>query len=150
MYWLKPDIKRDPERRWALPDRIFFGRGACHILAGAFFDAPPLPRFRAEWIVPAQPFAGAHVYVTDGALAFDFHGYARRDRLLAQHWRGWSQRYPGWNAKIRRIDFGLLDTAALNARRMLGPDQYRYDALARARRFLARIDHRAAARDPAG
>ncbi len=34
MYVLKRGIKKDPERRWALPDRIFFGYGACHILAG--------------------------------------------------------------------------------------------------------------------
>jgi hypothetical protein len=35
MCFLKGGIKRNPERRWALPDRIFFGFGACHILAEA-------------------------------------------------------------------------------------------------------------------
>ena len=132
---MKPGIKRDPQRRWDLPDRIFFGRGACHILAGAFLDAPPLSGFHAEWIVPAEPFAGSHVYVTDGAVAFDFHGYALRDRLLAQHWRGWSWRDPGWSGAVRRVDFDLLDTAALNARKMLGPDQYRHDAAMRGARL---------------
>jgi hypothetical protein len=45
MYILKPGIKRDPERRWALPDRIFFGHGACHILAGVYLENPPLRGF---------------------------------------------------------------------------------------------------------
>jgi hypothetical protein len=28
-----PGAKRDPEKQWALPDRVFFAAGACHILA---------------------------------------------------------------------------------------------------------------------
>ena len=28
--------KKDPQMRWALPDRVFFACGACHILAYAF------------------------------------------------------------------------------------------------------------------
>lgn len=30
---LKPGIKTDPLRLWGLPDRIFFGHGACQFLA---------------------------------------------------------------------------------------------------------------------
>lgn len=58
---LKPAIKADPARRWALPDRIFFGHGACHILAGAFLDAPPLAGFHAERLVPGDGFSRASV-----------------------------------------------------------------------------------------
>lgn len=47
---LKPGIKQDAVRRWALPDHIFFGYGACHILAGTFLADPPLPGFYAEKI----------------------------------------------------------------------------------------------------
>ena len=146
MYVLKPGIKRDPVRRWALPDRIFFGHGACHILAGTYLAAPPLPGFHAERIIPAEGFAGNHVYVTDGTVAFDYHGYALRDRLLSHHRRGWSARSrPGWDCVIERVDFDLLDTAELNRRKMLGPDQYGHDPTARAHRFIARVDHRKAA-----
>ena len=39
MYVLKPGLKT---KTWlgigALPDRIFFGHGACHILAGVFLE----------------------------------------------------------------------------------------------------------------
>jgi hypothetical protein len=34
MYVLKPGVKADPHRQWALPDRIFFGYGACHTALG--------------------------------------------------------------------------------------------------------------------
>lgn len=144
MYVLKHGIKKDPVRRWALPDRVFFGHGACAILAGAYLARPPIAGFHAERIVPAQDFAGNHIYVTDGVLAFDYHGYSLRDRLLAHHRKGWSGRYEGWDCTIESVDFDLLDTADLNRNKMLGPDQYLHDPVPRAERFIARVDHPAA------
>ena len=146
MYRLKTGIKKDPEKRWSLPDRVFFGYGACHILAGVFLEIAPLPGFYGERIVPGEGFWGNHVYVTNGSIVFDHHGYSARNRLVAHHWRGWSGRYQGWHAQIRRVDFSLLDTAALNARRMRGPDQYFGDPVERAKRFIFRVDHVKAAR----
>ncbi|CCV05171.1 conserved hypothetical protein [Mesorhizobium metallidurans STM 2683] len=46
---------------------------------------------------------------------------------------------------IERVDFDLLDTAELNQRKMLGPNQYLYDPIPRARRFIDRVDHTEAA-----
>jgi hypothetical protein len=54
MYVLKPGIKADLPRQWALPDRVFFGPGACHILAGVFLDRPPLSGLHAERVIPAE------------------------------------------------------------------------------------------------
>jgi hypothetical protein len=141
MYVLKPGIKKDPIRRWALPDRIFFGHGACAILAGAYLKRPPLAGFHAERIIPAEGFSGNHIYVTDGVLAFDYHGYSGRERLLAHHRRGWAGRNAGWDCSIERVDFDLLDTGELNQRKMLGPDQYLHDPVARAERFIGRTGH---------
>jgi len=146
MYRLKPGIKQNPEKRWNLPDRIFFGHGACHILAGVFLERLPLPGFYAERIIPDDSFAGNHIYVTNGSIAFDHHGYSARARLVEHHWRGWSARYDGWDARINRVDFSLLDTAALNSRKMLGPDQYFGDPVERAERFISRVNHVQAAR----
>ncbi len=145
MYVLKPGIKRDPVRRWALPDRIFFGHGACRILAGVYLSDPPLPAFHGERIIEDEGFAGAHVYVTDGVIAFDYHGYSLRNRLLRHHRKAWSKDCPGWDCTIETVDFDLLSTTEPNARKMLGPDQYLHDAVSRARAYLARIDHAAAA-----
>ncbi len=140
MYVLKPGIKRHPEKRWALPDRIFFGYGACAILAGVFLDQPPLAGFHAERIIPIEGFHGNHIYVTNGTVAFDFHGYSCREHLLAHHRKGWSAHSPGWDGRIERVRFDLLDTAALNLHKMLGPDQYLHDPIPRARRFILRKD----------
>jgi hypothetical protein len=152
MYILAAGIKSDPVRRWALPDRVFFGHGACAILAGVYLRDQPLPGFVAERIVPAGGLAGNHIYVTDGTVAFDYHGYSLRARLLLHHTNGWAQRYPGvWNCRVERADFDLLDGKALNQIQMLGPTQYLHDPIPRAEAFLHRIDHRQAylrAREP--
>ncbi|TYL83938.1 hypothetical protein [Bradyrhizobium cytisi] len=141
MYVLKPGVKADPHRQWSLPDRIFFGYGACHILAGVFLDQPPLPGFYAERVIPAGSFLGYHVYLTNGVIAFDYHGYSILDRLLEHHKRVWSRQYDGWLCAIRRVDFNLLSTADLNKRQMRGPDQYLHDPIPRARRFIEQRDH---------
>ncbi|MEM1315699.1 MAG: hypothetical protein AAGI51_14160, partial [Pseudomonadota bacterium] len=144
-----PGAKRDMVRRWALPDRMFFGFGACHILAGAALEAAPIPGLRAERIAPRDGLPGFHVFVTDGRRAFDFHGCSDRAALLAHHARAWRRRHPDWRAEIEPVDYDLFDTAALNARRMLGPCQYLHDPRPRARAFLARFHPRASAPHPA-
>lgn len=146
MYRLKPGIKDHLERRWRLPDRIFFGNGACHILAGVFLNRPPMPGFYAEWIIPGEGFSGSHIYVTNGCVAFDYHGYSSRLKLLLHHTTAWSRQYPrGWNCAIERVWFDLLETGALNCRNMRGPDQYAGDPILRAQNFLERICHKEAA-----
>ena len=42
--------KSNAEIRWALPDRVFFACGACHILADAFWARWGRPGMRAIWI----------------------------------------------------------------------------------------------------
>lgn len=54
LYTLKPGIKKDPVRRWALPDRVFFGNGACAILAGVFLSEDPFPDFMPSASSPAK------------------------------------------------------------------------------------------------
>ncbi|MBB3146643.1 hypothetical protein FHS21_003059 [Phyllobacterium trifolii] len=84
--------------------------------------------------------------MTDGVIAFDYHGYSARERLLGHHRKGWSSQSSGWDCTIEKVDFDLLDTAELNQRKMLGPDQYLHDPISRARRFIKRIDHAEAAK----
>ena len=132
------NLKNYPEKRWLQRDRGFFGFGACHILAGVFLEDPPLDGFYGEWIVPSEGFTGTHIYVTNGALAFDFHGYSFRKNLLKKYWRGHQKRCPDWTALIQKTDFLLLDTTELNKRDHLGPDQFFEDPRPRAKQFIAR------------
>lgn len=142
---MKPGVKADPERRWALPDRVFFGNGACHILAGVYLAQSPLSGFYAERIIPGEGFAGNHIYVTNGSVAFDYHGYSLRQRLLSYHTTNWASQYSeGWSCLLERVTFDLLNTDELNARKMLGPEQYLLDPIERARNYVMRINHRKA------
>ena len=141
MYVLKAGIKQNQVRRWHLPDRIFFGHGACHILAGVFLQRYPEWHFEAQWLKPKGNQPGNHVFVTDGRIAFDYHGYSLMARLLNHHNKVWQHQYDGWSAETTPVDFSLLDTAELNARGMRGPDQYHGDVIIRAHRYLDRIDH---------
>ena len=83
--------------------------------------------------------------MTNGVIAFDYHGYSARERLLEHHGRGWASHSPGWYCTLEGVDFDLLDTVELNRRKILGPDQYLHDPIPRALRFLRRIDHAEAA-----
>lgn len=141
MYFLKPGVKEDPVRRWLLPDRIFFGFGACHILAGVYQRRFQDSNFRPFWIRPPEGMPGNHILMLDGQIAFDFHGYCEYSRLVGRHSRGWAKKHPGWHATVVPVDFDLLHTDSLNARNMRGPDQYLGDPVPRAAAFLDRFDH---------
>ena len=146
MYRMRSGIKEDSERLWSLPDRIFFGNGACQILAGVFLEEMTRSGFYAERVIPGDGFAGNHIFVTNGTIAFDYRGYSARLRLLEYHTTGWSNRYSqGWNCVLENVNFDLLTAYELNQRKMLGPDQYLHDPIPRARSFIERIDHQKAA-----
>ena len=141
MFQPAPGTKQDPEKRWAQPDRAFFAHGACHILAGVYLAHPPRSGFRAERIVPNGPYPGNHIYITDGRVAFDYRGYVARDRLLEWFRTQLRRQMPGWSGTVQPVDFDLLNTADLNARKMRGPDQYLHNPIPRARAFLAQKRH---------
>ncbi|MBU2712018.1 hypothetical protein [Zooshikella harenae] len=141
MYFPKPGIKKHPKKRWNQPDRTFFGFGACHILASVYLEKFTDKGFYALRIMPKAGFYGNHIFVTDGIVAFDFHGYSLKSQLIAHFWKGWAERNPGWEACIEVVDFPLLETASLNQRKMLGPNQYLHSPIERAEKFLNRFDH---------
>lgn len=143
MYVLASGIKADPVRRWNLPDRIFFGHGACHILAGVYLARRINPEFKPYWIKPKQ-YPGNHIFLSDGQVAFDHRGYSLLSRLKAHHWKIWNHQYEGWEADICSVEFDLLDEESLNARSMRGPKQYHGDPIARAKAFLELKDHQKA------
>lgn len=52
MYRIPGATKRDPHLRWALPNRVFFAAGACHVLAYAFLERHWKESLRAVWLRP--------------------------------------------------------------------------------------------------
>lgn len=136
MFRPKTNFKNDPEKQWKRPDRIFFGFGACQILAGVFLEITLYENFYGEWINPAKGFRGHHMYATNGVVAFDYHGYSWRKDLVDRYWESQKEIKRNWDARIMRIDFSLLDTTELNARNHRGPDQYFDNPLRRAKQFI--------------
>lgn len=141
MFILKPNIKQNPVKRWALSDRVFFGHGTCHILAGVYLKTILSPDFHAIWIKPIKDFSGYHIFVTNGDITFDYHGYSTFEKLVAHHRKGWSQQYKDWDCTFERVEFNLLDKTSLNSRKMKSPNQYLHDPILRAERFIKKFEH---------
>jgi len=138
VFFLDPTIKADPALRWNLSDRIFFTHGACHVLAGVFLNTVEADGLKARWIKPVGGQAGNHIFVTNGVWAFDARGFSAVHRLIDHFSRGWRSRYSDWLAEVVDIDFDLLNTEALNRRGMRGPEQYLFDPIPRAEKFIAK------------
>jgi len=142
MYFPPKGIKQDALRRWKQFDRAFFGHGACHILAGVFLARPENAAFKAYWIQPLNGLSGYHIYVSDGKIVFDYHGYSLENQLLVHYTRGWQEKHPEWCCDVELVNFDLLDKGQLNDRKMIGPTQYYRDPLPRAHEFINRFQNK--------
>ena len=137
--------------KWALPDRIFFACGACHILAYVAIQTFPELDFKAIWIKPRPGYIGNHIVAVSGSTAFDYHGFSGWGTLL-DHMTGKARRWwPGWDADLIELPADVLISEA-RSRTYEGlwlrqPDQFLHDALPRAHRFVgqfsrAEVSHR--------
>ncbi len=135
--------KRDLSARWALPDRVFFACGACHILADAFLRAYPRAGFVPIWIRPRPGYTGNHIVLVRRDIAFDYHGYGRWDALLAHMTRKARRWWPGWAAdlvELPRVVIGCEPRSReIPGLRLRESRQFLHDAAPRADRFLARF-----------
>ncbi len=143
MYRIDGAVKKNPEARWALPDRISFACGACHILAFAFLERYPQAGFRPTWIKPASGHTGNHIVVRRDDVTFDYHGYSPWGRLLAHMTKKADRWWPGWSAETVELPPEVLVSEA-KSRQYDGlwlrePKQFLHDALPRARQFLKRF-----------
>jgi hypothetical protein len=143
MFFPKTNVKDDPVRRWHRPDRHFFANGACQVLAYAFLESHSDLGFRARWIRPAAGCVGNHIFVTDGDLAFDYHGLTTEDRLLSLSARRAQRFFPGWSATLMDLPTDVLVSEAksceIEGLWLREPKQFLHDALPRARAFLGRF-----------
>ena len=135
--------KRNPIINWALPDRVFFACGACHILAYAFIKAYPDSGFTPIWIRPAKGYTGNHIIVVRDQLAFDYHGYSRLPTLLSHMKRKANRWWPGWGADLIRLSEEALVSES-KSRTYEGlwlrePRQFLFDAMPRAQKYLQRF-----------
>lgn len=143
MYRTPPGTKSDPEKRWALTERVFFACGACHILAYAFCETYSDAGYGAVWIKPARGFTGNHIVAVQGDRAFDYHGHSNWPALVAHTTAKANRWWPGWTATLEPLPNEVLISEALSRTYdglwLREPGQFLHDALPRARAFLARF-----------
>ena len=150
MYITKVE-RGDLAGKWALPDRVFFACGACHILAYVAIQTFPELNFKAIWIKPRSGYIGNHVVAVSGNAAFDYHGFSDRRTLLDHMSRKARMWWPGWDADPVELPADVLISEA-KSRTYDGlwlrqPDQFPHDPLPRACRFVdqvgrAEVSHR--------
>jgi hypothetical protein len=92
---------------------------------------------------PLDGHSGNHIFVTDTKTAFDYHGYADLQRLLAHTYAKAGRWWPGWTAELIELPVDVL-VSEEKSRRYDGlwlrePGQFLHDALPRARRFVERF-----------
>ena len=135
--------KRDPVKQWALPERVFFACGACHVLAYAFLRAYPRKGFAPMWIRPASGHTGNHIVVVRDDLAFDYHGYSNWPRLFAHMRRRANQWSPGWDATLVALPEGVLvsesKSRTYDGLWLKEPQAFLFDAMPRARAYVKRL-----------
>ena len=135
--------KEEAQARWALPDRVFFACGACHILAHAFLERHGTAAMRPLWIRPVAGHTGNHIVVAGRGWVFDFHGYAVPERFMAHCWRRCRRLWPGWDATLVELPADVLVSEALSRQHdglhLREPGQFLHNAMPRARAFLDRF-----------
>jgi hypothetical protein len=96
--------------------------------------------FRARWIRPADGYIGNHIFVTNGDLAFDYHGLTTENRLVSLSFRRAQRFFPGWSATLVDLPTDALvsetKSRAFEGLWLREPTQFLHDALPRARVFL--------------
>ncbi|HEY0207219.1 MAG TPA: hypothetical protein VGC15_24090 [Acetobacteraceae bacterium] len=135
--------KSDHAMRWALPDRVFFACGACHVLAHVFLERYGDQDVEALWIKPAPGFSGNHIVVDGGSWVFDYHGYSDREFFLHHTFRKARRWWPGWHATLvplpRDVLISEARSRAYDGLWLREPGQFLYDALPRAWAYLGRF-----------
>jgi hypothetical protein len=145
MYRIRTEhyAKHNAEQRWALPERVFFACGACHILAYAFLERYGFEQAQALWLKPAPGFSGNHIFINTGDWVFDYHGYSRHDTFLAHSFRRARHWWPGWDATIVSLPPDVLisepKSRGYEGLWLREPGQFLHDAMPRARAYLTRF-----------
>lgn len=137
--------KKDLKKRWALPDRVFFACGACHVLAYVFMEKFASVDPQAVWVKPAKGHTGNHVIVSFGDTIFDYHGYTEKERYLAHYWKRARHMYPTWDAELVEITPDALTTEGpskvYDGLWLRAPHQFFENPIPRAEAYLARFPH---------
>lgn len=138
MLFRTPEQKADLAWSWHRGDRAFFAAGACHVLAHEFLLTPEGRSFHPVMILPDPGFRGGHVFVSNGATVFDYHGYSRHEPFVHHYLTKITRFFPGWRGTVVDITDTFWTDAWFADTWHRRPKQFHHDPTERARRFVAR------------
>ncbi len=130
--------KRDLVASWHRPDRSFFASGACHVLTHEFLRRSESDGFRPYMIEPEAGFRGGHVFASNGATVFDYHGWSKHDRFVEHFIRKVGRIFPGWRGALADISVDFWTPEWFEKTNSRIPRQYHLDPTARANAFIDR------------
>jgi len=139
MIFRTEEQKSDLIRSWNRPDRPFFASGACHVLASAFLETRPNAGFRPFLILPEPGLRGSHVFVSDGKIAFDYHGFSKHEHFLSHYFAKISRFFPLWNCDVIDLKESPTSVSFCETYNHRLPSQYLHDPMPRAFAYLARF-----------
>lgn len=134
--------KKDLVASWLRFDRSFFASGACHVLAHEFLQRKDARGFRPYMILPERGFRGGHVFVRNGSLAFDYHGWSNHAVFVNHYFRKIKRIFPGWRGDLVDISREFWTQAWFVETYSSQPHQYHSDPTARANAFIDRYIER--------
>jgi hypothetical protein len=136
MIFRTAESKNDLISSWNRPDRPFFAAGACHILAAVFLETYPNSGYCSFHVVPGPGLRGAHLFVSNDQLVFDYHGYVEMERYLAHFTTKMARFFPGWHGQIKRLDASPVDESFCHEFQHRLPSQYLHDPRPRALDYI--------------
>ena len=135
--------KQNLDKRWMLPDRVFFACGACHVLAFVFLQRYKLSKSKPIWIKPDTGHTGNHIFISSAQMVFDYHGYSDRQTYLAHYWKRAKQMFPQWDASLVEISPEALiaegDSVYHQGLWLRSPGQFYKNPIPRAETFLSKF-----------
>jgi hypothetical protein len=144
MIFVTDEVKQNPEKRWSLPDEVFFAAGACHILAYAFLEKYPDKGFTPYWIKPGTGHRGNHIFVTDHNTIFDYKGFQKFDNYIEDLEVEMKSMFFEWNYKLVELPktalISEIESKKIDRLHLRSSEQFLYNALPRARKYLDSFD----------
>lgn len=133
-----PEERQDQRVSWERSDTAFFASGACHILAFAFKEESSSENYKIMHIRPKNGNTfGDHVYISDGASAFDFNGWSPARDFIETNVAASRQQQEDWDYSIVEVTAGLEEFCEQTNHRP--PKDFWRDPRPRAKHFISEL-----------
>jgi hypothetical protein len=108
-------------------------------LAAVFLEAHPEENYEVFLIRPDPGFHGGHVFVSDGQIVFDYHGYTEYEAYRSHYFTKIRRFFPLWQGQIIRLDVSPISQSFCRKYSHRLPEQFLHDPRPRAKAYINRF-----------